>query len=498
MTATRLERAGAPAPSTLDARAAAAPREADPRAVGAGALQPHAPLSTAVPSGPRAAEGLPTPPAPAAPVTLREADRSLNALLSMALGDDEPEQRITREDMENMSMASYGMFLVTLNAKYTGQMTELKLQALQLYADATEVMRDAQAKALLAQGENAKAQQAEAQRASNYQLAGEAAMSLVNQLSAIVKYRSGNFVGMAVDGVAGWFGAVKFWAHLAASKTNDEAWVRRFNQIADFAGKGESVSMNISLAVDGASFVRTLASSKLIGQATGKMFEHAGGNVAPLTVGQNMVTEVIRGNKPAIQAAANEVAKVVATNVAGAVRTSLTQGRGVVFGSAQFFEAFGQKAIEEMVTRALIAAAGNAVKKVGTGCAQTLGREIAREGAKQAQREAVIAASKAAFWHPSNAGKRVTQAIVTGGVSIGKGVTAREQAKLIREAQEVAIDADFLQFLIEDLHRQTQQAYTDIKRITERHADVVRSGGDILSQNGSVLQNIANIGSMRA
>ncbi|VVE85991.1 type III secretion system translocon subunit SctE [Pandoraea sputorum] len=503
MTTTRLERPLAPASSPLDARGAAPPREADARAVGAGALQPHAPLGALPPSGPRA-EGLPTPPAPAAPVTLREADRALNGLLRMACGDDEPEQRITREDIENLSMANYGMFLITLNAKYTGQITELKLQALQLYTDATEVMRDAQAKALLAQGENAKAQKDNAQRASNYQLAGEAMMSLVNQLSAIGKYRTGSFVGMALDGAAGWFGAVKFWAHVAARTTNNETWVRRYNQIADLAGKGESTCMNVSLVVDGVSIARTIASSKLIGGATEKVFASVGehglpaAGARPLTVGEKLVTEAIRGQKPAIQAAANEVAKVVAADIAGAVRSRLTQSRGAILGSAQFFEAFSQKAIEAMVTRGLVLAAASAVKSVGTGCAKTLGAEIAREGAKQAQRQGYIAAAKAAFWSGPNAAKRATQAVVTGSVSVGKGLIAREQAKLIRQAQETAIETDFLQFLIEDLHRQTQHAYSDIKQISERHAEVVRAGADILSQNGSVLQNIANIGSMKA
>lgn len=503
MTTTRLERPAAPAAGAIDARGSAPPREADPRAVGAGALQPHAPLGTPTPGGPRA-EGLPAPPAPAAPVTLREADRSLNALLRMALGDDEPEQRITRDDVENMSMASYGMFMVALIAKYTGQMTELKLQALQLYTDATEAMRDAQAKALEAQGENAKAQQAQAQLASNYQLAGEAAMSLINQISAIGKYRSGNFVGMAVDAVAGWFGAVKFWAHAIARTTNDETWVRRLNKFADFAGKGESLCMKVSLVVDGVSIARTLGASKMIGEATKKVFDGARGQAlpGPLTLAEHsaekLVTEAVRGNKPAIQAAAGEVGRVVAADVALAVRTTILESRGAMLGSAQFIEKFGETAIREMVTRGLVLAVDIAVTRVGTRCTKTLAKEIALEAEKQVCRQAYMVAGKAAFWSTPNAAKRATQALVTGGVAIGKGLTAREQAKLIREAQEVSIESEFLQYLIEELHRQTQDAYTGIKRINERQADVTRSGAEILSQNGSVLQSIANIGSMRA
>ncbi|AKK24854.1 type III secretion system translocon subunit SctE [Pandoraea oxalativorans] len=503
MTTTRLERPAAPAAGAIDARASAPPREADPRAVGAGALQPHAPLGSPTAGGPRA-EGLPTPPAPASPVTLREADRSLNALLRMALGEDEPEQRITRDDLENMSMASYGMFLVALNAKYTGQMTELKLQALQLYTDATEVMRDTQAQALAAQGENAKAQQAQARMASNYQLAGEAAMSLINQVSAIGKYRSGNFVGMAVDGLAGWFGAVKFWAHAIQRTTNDEAWVRRLNKVADFAGECEGACMKVSLAVDAASIVRTVASSKLIGAATKKMFVGAEGQALPrpLTLTEHtadkLVTEAVQGNKAGIQAAAGEVGRVVTAEVAAEVRTLLTQSRWAMLGGAQFLEKFSETAIREMVTRGLVLAVDIAVTRVGTRCAKTLAKEIGLEAEKQVCKQAYMAAAKAAFWNAPNAGKRATQAFVTGGVAIGKGLTAREQAKLIREAQEVSIESEFLQYLIEDLHRQTQDAYTGIKRINERQADVTRSGAEIISKNGSVLQSIANIGSMRA
>ncbi|VVE56186.1 hypothetical protein [Pandoraea sputorum] len=489
MKSTSLE---SPALRALGAAPSRGAADAEGLPVGAGALHPRAPLGAHEPSAQRA-DGLHSPPPPREPVTLVGAEQALDRLLHAAFDDDARGLRLTRQQLEGLSPEGWITFLALMNTAQNGQLAQLEVKAMEIHANAMQMYRAEQAKELLKQGENGKAQAANAKSSTDWAFIANVALALITLVSGTLKTASGaNHASGFCELFAGGFAVAKIVATCRAQAAGNAEEAKHWNQEAEKFSDLETKFLGFSMTVDVLSVGRVVAAGKLIADATKTQL----GNATTL---KNIVGDSLTASKQvtrdAIKLEAANVGRAVAGTVEADVTASIrasfgTMGRSL--GEAQFTKLFNRMGIEQMVTRAVQGAVTRSVKSAATrGVVET--ESLVTEIARQVERQAWSAGARAALWNTPNTIKRVASAGIVGGRSIAEGVIELRQNKLQLELQKSLIDARFLQYLIDDFQQASKGALDGLKRATTRTTDMQASLMEQSALHGRMLQGIAGI-----
>ena len=415
------------------------------------------------------------PPRPEQMVTPQALRGALSRIASTFVALDKRENPLDLARFDDLPPEALMMAITALSVSTSMALAEMRTQAVKVRTDGAIALRREQTEALCKQLAKALEEQRAAEKGATRSRDMEFYMALGELTCGIVKFALGIHAGGAADMAAGFCGLVKVFAEDALSTCKDEDAAKILTLVAKIAGSAQSSIEGGSMAFDALSFARAFRAVRTVGTAARTALK-TGGLAAEL-VGDFQKAETI----------AKQVAQT-----ASALAPTIQAGFGAQalarYSGETLVRTFSAQAIEQMVTRAVLAGAEKAAASGATVCAEKLTDAIVRKVWWEGTKAAAKATTRAA----PNFIKSATRDVLGGVNLVYKGLTAMDRAELQKEIRQLMAEGEFLQALLNEFQQAKKHAKDDISARLEDAGTAVQNAAHNIQTRSEISLRIAH------